>query len=228
MDYKTLGYDDAETLFNTFSPNFKFDFSGLSSEDLKLRNDLLNLSPNDIKGDYEYDLEFGLRIYEYFLNKPWFTIGVANDHDFWRDLCCRIVPDIVYKRHGATPSYYYTNPLRIYLSTLWWYIHLSFQGDIQKTRTALTGLSTDYIMQMEERPGKDGDYLEVRREIMRIIAKIPAEIRNPKIDGKNLFRRVMIQNTAVKRNFNLAIAGEVTQYVKDLFAACNVEVDSYE
>ena len=123
------------------------------------------------------------------------------------------------------PSYFYEKNVRIYLSTLWWYIHLTYQGDTQATYEILKDLNTDYILQLVERPGKNGVYLEITRCIVKFISKLSESDRNKKFNGANLFRRVLIQNTAKVDNYNLLLDGKVEKYVAGLFESCNVTVE---
>ena len=55
---------------------------------------------------------------------------------------------------------------------------------------------------------------------------MPEEVRNKKVNGANLFRRVMIQNTAKVDNYNLVFDGKVERYVIGLFESCNVNIEN--
>ena len=98
---------------------------------------------------------------------------------------------------------------------------MSFQGDIVKTKDCLSSLNTDYILQLVERPGREGTYIEITREIMRRISKLPKEELNKKIVNTTLFRRLLIQNTAKMNNFNLLFENDVQGYVNNLLKSCN-------
>ena len=193
-----------------------------------LRNDLTELFKKNYNGrkDYDLDLSFAIDLYRYFSQFENFNETIASNFDFWRYLSLKVVPDLVSFRHGLIPEYFYKKTTRIYLSTLWWYIHMSFNGDLETTRNLLKDLSTDYILQMVERGGR-GVYLSINRLIMRALSLLPESVRNQKKSGKNLFRRVMIQYTAVNKNYNLVIEGEEKEFVHDLFKACGVEVNNY-
>ena len=125
-------------------------------------------------------------------------------------------------------KYYFEQTNRMYIPVMWWYIHMSFQGDMKITLSVLNDLSTDYIMQLVDRKGRYGFYLEVSREIMRCISLVPKKIRDHKENNKVLFRRVMIQNTAICSNYNLTVEESTKEYVYKLFNACKVEVEKYE
>lgn len=211
-----------ENFIDNYDENF---FESLSKDYLEIRNNLLSLHRNCLNfRDYEYDLNFGIQLYEYFNNEEWFNECVASNYGFWKFICIKVVPDIVQWRHGNNASYYYEKNVRIYIPTLWWYIHLSYQNNIEDTKKCLSNLNTDYILQLVERPGKDGTYIEVSREIIRRISSLSKEERNKKIGNVNLFRRLLIQNTAKVNNYNLVFENNVEKYVNDLLISCNVKV----
>lgn len=105
---------------------------------------------------------------------------------------------------------------------------MSYQGNIEKTTKILEPFNTDYIMQLVERTGRNGFYLEITREIMRTLSLLPLKVINKKVNDSNLFRRVLIQNTAKMDNYNLVAENNPRKYVYDLFKSCKVEVEDYE
>ena len=225
MNFRKLPLDKCKKEFDVYIQIKDFlDFSYLDIEYQKLRAALVNMAGN-IVANYDYDLNFGIRLYEFFNRIEGFNESVASDYDFWRYISIKVVPDIVEKRHGLVPSYFYEKNVRIYLSTLWWYIHLTYQGNMQSTYECLKDLNTDYILQLVERPGRNGVYLEIMRCIIKFISKVPENERNKKLNGANLFRRIMIQNTARVDNYNLLFDGKVERYVASLFELCNVNVE---
>lgn len=232
MLVKTLNRDEARELFEQYLalgeiPENAFD--RLSVEYLSMRKDLLKIEEASRRKDlYESDLLFALKLYDYLNSKSFFNDTVAGNNDFWRYLCVCVVPDLVARRHGLVASYFYEKPGRIYLQAMWWFIHMGYQGTIESTYDALKELNTDYILQLVERQGRDGFYLEVSREIINVISKLPYVVVNRKVNGANLFRRVLIQNTAKQDNYNLAVDGKAKEYVEALFKACKVEVGNYE
>ena len=96
------------------------------------------------------------------------------------------------------------------------------------TKKILKKFNTDYILQLVERPGREGTYLEISREIIKYLALLPKEVINNKVAGANLMRRVLIQHTARINNYNLLVENEVKEYVKELFALCGEEIEQYE
>lgn len=224
MFFKKLSLENSKKEYAKYLENKGVDIElTLPIEYRKIRQDLLNIA-GTIEKSYSFDLKFGTSLYVYFNQLDGFNESIASNYDFWRYLSIKVVPDIVEKRHGLVPAYYYEKNVRIYLSTLWWFIHLTYQGTIDKTLVCLKELNTDYILQLVERPGKNGIYVDIMRCIIRKISKLPIEIRNQKLNGANLFRRIMIQNTAKFENYNLVFEGKVDEYVDGLFKSCNVSV----
>lgn len=209
-------------------------FEKLSSEYQKIRTDLLVIFKSSKKYrdeectkffEYETDLNFSLKLYEYLNSYSWFNESIASNSSFWSYLCVNVVPDIVFERHGSNPTYYFEKNVRVYLYAMWWYVHMTYQGDIESTKETLKKFNTDTILQIVERPGKDGTYLSISRNIMKYLSRVQLSKLRESIDGKSLHRRILILNTAQMSNFNLIFDGEEELYVKDLFRLCNVNPD---
>ena len=236
MKINVIDREDAVALFekyleNNSIPNEMFD--KLDSNYLKLRNDLLYLEKQaEIEAgqhdSYKIDLLFALKLYPYFNTCDWFNETLAGNYGFWRYISLNVVPDLIQKRCGFNAPYFYEKTTRMYIPKLWWYVHMSFQNDIESTKKILMPLNTDYIMQLVERTGRSGFYLEISREIMRQLSLLPQKIINEKINGSNLFRRVLIQNTAKMDNYNLVVENNAKEYVHSLFRSCKVRVEDYE
>ena len=232
MNVKRISKEEARELFDRFLSNDTIDtnlFNDLDAFYSAMRKDLLSLIPKRPNtGGYGEDLFFAKNIYEYFRRIHNFDEKLAEDYDFWRYICIKVAPEIIALRHAKDQKYYFEQPNRMYFPVMWWYMHMSYQGSIEKTLQVLNDLSTDYIMQLVDRKGRYGFYLEVSREIMRCISLVPKNIRNHKESDKILFRRVMIQNTAICDNYNLTVENSTKEYVYKLFKACKVEVEKYE
>ena len=229
MKFLCLKRDEAKSIFTSYVndgiPEFFED--ELDDDYKKIRNDILGFEPKSESG-YLYDLKFGVELYKYFNSLKGFNETIASNYDFWRYICVKVLPDIVYKRHGFVESYYYDKNVRIYIPTLWWYIHMSYQKNIDSTYETLKKFNTDYILQLVERPGREGMYLDITRKIVKYLSIIPKEKVNIKIAGANLMRRVLIQHTARINNYNLIVEDEVDEYVRELFTLCGEELDYYE
>lgn len=171
--------------------NFKVDDNELDFEEKIIRKELLKHYEDvkkSAKKQYDIDLLFGLSIYE-FLNEK-FNLNkdytISSNVMFWIYLSMKIIPDIVYKRWKDTPARFYKHNKRIWLLSIWWYIHLSWQGDKEKTYNVIKDNSTDTILQLLERVGVGYD-LKLTKELMR-------RLSFEKVKG-DLFRRVMVLNT---------------------------------
>lgn len=233
MKYEELTKEEAKKIYDEVvihinnNDYMKTYFDNLDEDYKRIRNDILEfLETSPIMLNYDFDLRFALEIYEYF-NKKIFVENkeiLASNYAFWRYICLKVFPDVVYKRHGLQVEYYYEKNVRLYFSTLWWYIEMAYQGNREKTYLALKNFTTDYILQLVERPGREGMYLEVSRGITKYLATLPSKVINEKYEDKNLIRRLLIQKTASEQNFNLIIEGKSDEYVKLLFKNCGVEV----
>lgn len=228
----TLSRDEATTLFNSMVGDEmileNFD-SSIPTDYFEFRKELLKIEKITAKPEsYKTDLYFGLLLYQYLNSCEWFNETLAGNYGFWRFISLKVVPDIIKRRCGLNAPYFYEKSTRMYIPKLWWYIHMSYQGNIEDTEKVLLPLNTDYIMQLVERTGRSGFYLEISREIMRQLSLLPTNIINKKVNGSNLFRRVLIQNTAKMDNYNLVVENDAKQYVLDLFSSCKVKVENYE
>lgn len=228
MKIKELKIDEAKKNFLEIESediNNSF-FDSLDQDYSKIRKDILSFVPR-IEKNYQFDLAFAIKIFEYFNAKNFifFNEHTASNYNFWRYICLKVVPDIIIKRHGLKEEYFYSKNVRIYLPTLWWFIKMCWQGNADATRECLKDFSTDIILQIVERPGRDGMFLEVSRIMIKYLSKIDGKIRNEKKGGQTLIRRLLIQHTARNNNFNLVVEGKTEEYVKGLFSSCGVEVE---
>ena len=142
------------------------------------------LAESDNRINYNLDLEVGIRLYELLNPEKDFDIIKANDDDIWRYISVCVMPDLTFIRYPnqATDvaiireyipnlSYaigiktekdsirlkkkrFYSHTRRIWLKTLWWYVHLGWQGDSDKTYEVLKNNGTNIISHFIERPGR--------------------------------------------------------------------------
>ena len=192
--------------------------TNLSSEFKHIRN-LLIQARDDIfdeyhldaaeKLGYTFDLLFAIKLYEILGTNNNFCNRVASDDDVWRFLSIRVIPDIVHSRWGMNEARYMTSR-RIWLKNLWWYIHLSWNGDTERTYEILKNNTTDTVLQLVERPGV-GYYVSLYREIMLQYSCI----NDP---SRTLFRKVLKLNTALLPvTYPELISGGIKEYVSYLF-----------
>lgn len=213
----------------------------LDSEYMKIREDIQSFNfkvRNEIKEettkkDYYVDVHLGILLYDYLWNKPGFSLRVAANDDFWRYLSLKVIPDVVADRWGKeNESHYWSKPARIWLRSIWWYIHLSWQGDIINTARVLEAkcFSTDSILNLEERTGRKGTFINVYRYIMYYYSRISKDEleqfkRNTQTQQDDLFRIIMKLNTAKVMVVDPALyLGGEKEYVRSLFLDVGVRV----
>jgi hypothetical protein len=221
--WMTLSKKESERIFNDWEETVSTP-DNIHHAFIDLRKDLFNcfqetlevLQIQQIKGkEYEVDLEFGIRMYILLVNKYKFNERHASDDGIWRYLSLKIVPDITFKRWGLNPQRFYFESRRLWIKSLWWYIHLSWQDDYDKTLNVLKDNTTDELVQLVERSGPSGYRVQLCRKIMYHYSSLSSE---KKKRGSQIFRRIMKLNTARSKVVepSLVIGGE-EKYVKELF-----------
>lgn len=189
----------------------------------QIREELLeywNTLKKIIIKEYELDLKFGLKLYEVFnkyldLNDD---IIVSSNIEFWIYVNIHVIPEILKDRwlessKNLTVRYFNHNK-RNYSSSLWWYIHLSWQGSIEETLQVLEGNSTDTIVQLNERVGK-GYVLPFTRALMKENSLRKSSMK--------IFRKLMVLNTLYKKSIEPRFYKDGYEgYVNMLFDKLNV------
>ena len=162
--------ESAEAMELWISSGFVLPEVGKDYEDLRKDISIIFQTASEEKDTYRMDVCFGVLLYDYLRNMPWFTERLASDDGFWRYLSLVCVPDLVGKRWGNdNADHYYVKPSRIWLKTVWWYVHLSLKdADTEKTRNLLlsANFNTDTILNLVERTGRGGTNIGVYRAIM--------------------------------------------------------------
>lgn len=206
-----------ETIQN-FKPDNKFMNLRMELEEIEVdvKRELNAKEQYSSISTYDFDLLFGIKMYELFSKKYYISERQASQDGVWISLSMEIIPDIVYRRwNGFNESRYYKESRRIWLKTLWWYIHLSWQGDLDSTFEILKDNTTDDLVQLVERSGSKGYRVDLYREIMKNYFQVNKSEKGRK---NQLFRKVMKLNTARARVVEPALTdGGVEQYVKELF-----------
>lgn len=223
MLWKSLNKDEANRIMSSWNGQ---SIVSCDDEFIELRTDLVNsktdsleelrITEKDInKTTYAYDLAFGLRLYEVLSDKYCFHLKNASDDGVWRYLSINVIPDLVFERWGESPARFWKESRRIWIKTLWWYIHLSWQGDRLRTYEILKDNTTDEIAQLVERSGASGYRVATYRTIMEYYGRVD---KKQKKRNSQLFRRVMKLNIARTKVIEpgLVIGGE-KMYVKELF-----------
>lgn len=166
---------------------------------IKRVNDYKIENGNEIN-TYKFDLFFGLCLYEE-TNKIWElrkNNKIASNEQFWIYINLEVIPDLIYDRWKDVSNpriRFYQLSRRIYTNTLWWYINLSWQGNINLTKEILKDFSTDTIVQLFERAG-GGYNVDLYR---MIIKKHHQLLKNTSSHRVILFRSLMKMNTIYLR-----------------------------
>lgn len=181
---------------------------------------ILNLTKETLgeaNNKYKFDCYFGKEIYKIFTSDR-YSLGErdASNDDIWRYLQIKIVPELIRSRwsEDSAPRLYKQSN-RLYLKTLWWYYHLSLNGDLDNTCEMLLMPcnSTDTIVALVERCGRSGYRLELYREIMK--QKI-----NNKL-GTDQFRLLMVLNSARLKLINPYLSTNgIEGYVTNIVNLC--------
>lgn len=168
------------------------------------------------------DVSLGLELYCRILSfDRGFTMRQASDDGVWRRMALDIVPEVVRLRWPVTEKgqmrkeYFWHGTSRLWLKGIWWYAHLSWQGDEKSTNKVLSCGTTDTKQALVERPGPAGFRVEMCREIMK---RLPDLLSGK--DGEAIFRALMILNTAkVRLNEPVFFDGGIEGYVDSLIAS---------
>lgn len=161
---------------------------------------------------YSFDLHLGLTLYRVLKEEYNFNERLAAQDEVWRYLSLEVFPDLVYQRYGLNDQRFYKGTRRIWLKSIWWYIHLSWQGTKEETFNTLKDNSSDQVLQLVDRSGSGGYRIELTREIMKQY-KVHANSKVPL-----LFRRILKLNTARLNVIEPSlVAGGIETYVTDLY-----------
>lgn len=171
----------------------QFEPGTLTPDYARLRDELVAVlpsSPTTRTARGRYDVEAGLALY-LILKRRGFTPRQAAADGFWRHLSLEVLPDVVAARwEDHQPARFWSNRSRIWLRVVWWFIHLSWQGEETDTRDILDGITTDDMVQLVERPGRHGFRIGLYRAIMRARGA-----RRARAAGTERFREIMTLNT---------------------------------
>ena len=181
------------------------------------------------KSDYYLDSHLGLKLYEYLGSLPDFNMRTASDDGFWRFLSVQVSPDIVGKRYGReNDSHYYSRATRIWFRAMWWFIHLSWQGSYNETKALIENpnMTTDTVLNLVERAGRRGTYVEAYRRIVYYYNKVSTADVKRGAGQRDLFRDVMILNTARMQVIDPELfTGGLDGYAKSLYTDLGVKIN---
>lgn len=203
--------------------DFSFEYEELRDKIIAVYNNVKQTG-----GGYEIDLQIGLALYSEFNPSNGFTVVMANDDDIWRYLSCKVFPDITYERYPnpekeirekeghLNHKRFYAHTRRIWLKTLWWYIHLSWQGTVQDTYEVLKDFGSDTISDFIERTGQ-GYRLALYRRLMRDYSRVGNK-------SSDLFNKIQKQNLVNCRTTEPALVHDAEKgYVEALFSQLSIE-----
>lgn len=233
MNWKEISKEEGSNRFDEYCQTKE---AKCPEEYKKLREEILDLfvrtlseigiDPVDINSKnyaYQVDYIFGLKFYQLLNNNYNMNIRIASTDGVWRFLSTCVVPDLVEMRYGIEhPDRYWKKPKRVWLRVIWWYIYLSWQGDEELTREVLKDNSTDEILQLVDRCGRDGYRVDLYREIMKKYASMDITYRRK----EQIFRKMMVLNTAKVQVIEPALVdGAEIQYVDDLCGFIGYDVE---
>jgi len=131
-----------------------------------------------------------------------------------------------YHRFGVEDDkHYYAKGLRIWPYTLYWYAHLSWQGNIESTDKILSSsrCCSDTILNLVERPGRNGTYIDLYRRIMYYFVNISS---TKSVDNIKLFRSIMKLALAKPQVIDPDLCdGGASDYAKEIVQECIDKVD---
>ena len=207
----------------------------LDKEYQKIRKDLEQINDNinnqlslnkSSKKKYYYDILFGIELYIYLYKIEGFNLRIAADDGFWRYLSIKVIPHIVGARwQKDSHEHYWSRSSRIWIKLIWWYVHLSWQGDKKSTLKLLKTecFDTDTILNLVERPGRQGAYINVYRILMNQFSTIYTGYKEKgsgfkKNETTLMFRNIMKLHTAKILVFEPNLFQNAEKgYVKSLF-----------
>lgn len=196
------------------------DYRQIRQELYREYNNLKQLGYKDYQLDYRYSLWF----YDYFRNQEWMTERLAANYEFWSFVALKVIPDLVYDRFGAADDkHYYAKGLRIWPYTLYWYSHLSWQGDIESTERILSSsrCCSDTILNLVERPGRYGTFVELYRRIMYYFVNISAVKPLDSSNSIKLFRSIMKLALAKPQVIDPDLFdGGTSEYAREIVQEC--------
>lgn len=185
-------------------PALNVDYSLMRTELVQFYNKAKNDASKDDRKEYMTDVFFGLALYGYLRNQPWFNLRTAANDGFWRYVAVSVIPDIVADRWGISKDqYFWKQSNRLWPKTAWWFIYLTWHETLQDTAEMLASknFNSDTIQGIVERTGRKGTFVDVYREIIfqysELDYNVIATFKKHQFSGSDsLFRAIMRLNTA--------------------------------
>ena len=212
-------------------PVLDVDYSLMRKELVQFYNKAKNDASKDDRKEYMTDVLFGLALYSYLQNQPWFNLRTAANDGFWRYIAVSVIPDIVADRWGISKDqYFWKQSNRLWPKTTWWFIYLTWHETLQDTGKMLASknFNSDTIQGIVERTGRKGTFVEVYREIIYQYSELDynviATFKKHQFGGSDsLFRAIMRLNTARGLVTDPCLSeGGVKGYVSSMLSDLNV------
>lgn len=213
MNWAKLTRNAASKKFDEMKAADTFEFGTLNADYSEIREAVRDSLPLFASSGLEagvYDIRAGFALYR-ILNERGFGVRHAADDGIWRYLSIIVLPDYVQSRWNKfQEERFWRNRSRIWLRAMWWFIHLSWQGDEASTRASVDGMSTDDVMHIVERPGVRGFRVELYRSMVQTAgARPPGQRKIPQLMKLNTATIVMVEPSAFR--------GGVSRYVQALY-----------
>lgn len=223
MKWEIMRPADAKQTMDTMIESNNIICTNLNHEYSELRILLLRewkkscantIDANGKKSTYIKDITFALGLYQIFRCAPFkISMRQAADAGFWKYIAVCVIPDVIAERFGVSANlkdHTYKQKRRIYPLSLWWYIHLTWQGNRENTYKAILYNTTDTILNLVERSGTMGYNVDLYRSIIKHTSE-------RKISSST-FRKIMVLNTAYSKTVEPDLFdGNIDAYVRGLF-----------
>lgn len=236
MEIMYMSKLEAEEIMRSANGNTSILAQGLPPSYEKLKRDLQYryfIMTNELektnqleRKKYQVDYNFGLILYELIFKHfgDDLSMRVLSNNDFWIYLSVRVIPNVVAQRWGIeNHTRYYEMDRRIWLSNLWWYVHLSWQGSLEDTRKILEIMNTDTILNLVERPSKEGYDTSLTRSIMNHYYRWRID-KKSNASKRDVFRVLLVQNTLYLNTIEPGSFNDIDDYVKFLFESIGEEI----
>ena len=211
--------------------NLSADYQMLRTEIVQHYSTAIKVAEGDSRKDYITDVLLGIALYGYLSNQDWFNLRTAANDGFWRYISVAVIPDIVSNRWGRNnDNYFWKQSNRLWPKSIWWYIFLTYNTDLDVTKDMLLGknFNSDLIQGIVERTGRKGTFVEVYRELIHQYSQLNyydiVKYKKSRINGNDsLFRALMKLNTARSLVTDPYLCtGGVRGYVQSLFEDINI------
>ena len=190
------------------------DFIDIYEKSKDLYNEYFSDNQYNERRDYLLDICFGVLIFNYVEEGSTLSrINILNDV-FIYYLQLYIIPEIIYERWGLNEDRFFKRNNRLYLKTLYSYIHHTYQGSTEETLKLLSSRSfnTDAIVQIVERRN---DYRIIRLLVKKIATS--ESLKNYKIS--EIIRKIMMLENAKRRVVvPMFYKGGYESYIDDILA----------